>query len=86
MLYLLEKGSLYITKVGMQFLDKNAINPVTSFQSGIKNKCEGANANFGHLKFNEVWVVHKSQQLRTRRSWVNLRFGCCKMLGLQVEI
>jgi hypothetical protein len=54
MLYLLKKGRLYTTKVGMQFLDKNIINLVTFFQSGIKDKCEGANANSGHLKFNEV--------------------------------
>jgi hypothetical protein len=54
MLYLLEKGRLYITKVGMQFLDKNVVNSVTSFQSEIKDKCEATNANFEHLKFNEV--------------------------------
>lgn len=41
-------------------LTKIDVNLVTSFQSGIKNKCEGANANFGHLKFNEVQVIHKS--------------------------
>jgi len=54
MLYLLEKGRLYTTKVGMQFLDKNVINLVTSFQNEIKDKCEATNANFEHLKFNDI--------------------------------